>query len=200
MNSLSTDDRLSTSCSRKTFCFNPSSLLSCRALLPVVPVLLFTGLLLLLLVLLLLLLLLLLLSFIRPVAVAVAVLALLLLLMVRIGLFDLSLPFTMVVPLIEDGVLMMGVMGVLLMMVEGAAAALEERRLVLGCRGAAGFDPLEEEEEALRVFASILLLGDDGCFPASMVFSVDTSCFEDGSTMGGDDDDDAAAATVARPA
>ena len=109
MNSLSTDDRLSTSCSRKTFCFNPSSLLSCRALLPVVPVLLFTGVLLLLLVLLLLvLLLLLLLSFIRPVTVAVAVLALLLLLMVRIGLFDLSLPFTMVAPLIEDGVVMMG--------------------------------------------------------------------------------------------
>ena len=89
MNSLSTEDRLSTSCSRNTFCFSPSSLLSWRALL----LLLFTGLpsccplLLLLLIVLLL-------SFIRP--VAEEALLLLLLLEVRIGLFDLSLALAMV--------------------------------------------------------------------------------------------------------
>jgi len=77
----------------------------------------------------------------------------------------------------------------------GVIDAALERRLELGCRGGAGFIPLE----AFMAIAPIPLLGDD-CFSATMVFSADCCCFEDRSTVGGDeeeeeDDDDAVLAS-----
>jgi hypothetical protein len=54
------------------------------------------------------------------------------------------------------------------------------RRLELGCRGGAGFIPLE----AFMAIAPIPLLGDD-CFSADSC-----CCFEDRSTMGGDEEED----------